>query len=72
MRQRVCLFVLSIYVLVNIFSAMLGPNTKQRIKCFAQGHNTVPPVSEARSKRIAVHEFESVIKVIYLSFVMFT
>ena len=46
----VCLFDLILYVPVNIFSAMservlLGwTSTKQRIKCLAQGHNTVPPV----------------------------
>ena len=37
---------LKIYILVNIFSVMLGHFTglKQRIKCLSQGHNTVPPV----------------------------
>ena len=42
-----CLFVLILYIPVNNFSAMSGwvflgrTNTKQRIKCLTQGHNTV-------------------------------
>ena len=48
-----CLFVLMLYVPVNNFSVKSGrlsiflglTNTKQRLKCLAQGHNTVTPVS---------------------------
>ena len=46
----ICLFVLIIYVPVNNFSVTLGPvfldltSTKQRIKCCAHGHNTLPLV----------------------------
>ena len=45
-----CLFVRFDYVLVNNYSSISGwvflglTSTKQRIKCLAQGHNTVPPV----------------------------
>ena len=47
------LFVLILYISVNNFSVMSGKfpvflgktSTKQRIKCFAQGHNTVSTVS---------------------------
>ena len=49
----VCLFVLMLYVPVNNFSVMSGhvpvflgwACSWQRIKCLAQGHNTVPLVS---------------------------
>ena len=48
-----CLIVLMSYIPVNIVSIMMGhfpvflhsTSSKQRIKCLAQGHNTVPPVS---------------------------
>ena len=45
----ICLFVLTLYIPVNNFSVMLRcflgwPKTKQRIKCLAQGDNTVSPV----------------------------
>ena len=49
-------FGLILYVPVDIFSVMSGrvflglTSTKQRIKCFAQGHNTVPPVTQSRVK----------------------
>ena len=39
---------LMLYVPINRFSVVLRyflSSTKQRIKCLAQGHNTVPPVS---------------------------
>ena len=41
---------LILYIPVNIFSIMLGrvflggTSTKQKIKCLAQGHNTVTPL----------------------------
>ena len=41
---------LVLYIPVNIFSVMLGRlpglnrRIKQRVKCLAQGHNTVPQV----------------------------
>ena len=49
----VCKFVLLLKVSVNNFSVMLGrfsvflalTSTKLRIKCLAQGHNAVSPVS---------------------------
>ena len=53
-------FELVLYIPVNIFSVMLGlflglTNTKQRLKCLAQGHNTVPLVSlEAGTPRSQV------------------
>ena len=59
-RFIICLFVLMLYVPVNNFSVMLGPfpvflgwtSTKQRIKCLAQWHNTVPPDKSVSQKII--------------------
>ena len=50
-----CMFVLILNIPVNGVSVMSGwiflarTSTKQRIKCFTEGHNTMPPPIAART-----------------------